>query len=157
MSYDRPGARRDARPGAKSGEWLGWQVALVLVAALLVFAPFVLYSWAAIGPRPQPRPQAAPPPPVAQDVTLTGCRVDPASRRVVADIRVTSRRAQPARYVVTVEFRRDAGKPGESGRDAVVDLAPRGSAGREVRGPVWAAGVVPYCGVSSVVLERAVP
>ncbi|WP_330332323.1 hypothetical protein OHS33_23180 [Streptomyces sp. NBC_00536] len=126
----------------------GWLAALVMVAAGMVFVPFGLYVWASSGPEP-PRP-------VAEDVAVTGCRIDPASRRVVAGVEVVSRTARPGRYVVTVEFRR-----GEAGNDvpvqAVVKLAAvhPGEVGHaEAVGPVWPAGVIPWCGIAGVDLSR---
>ncbi len=128
----------------------------MLVAALLVFAPFVLYSWAAIGPQTRPEAQetreAAGPP--ARDVALTGCRVDPATRRVSAEIAVTAAAAHRGTYRVTVDFRRAEQAAGEGAKGlALVDVreAAAGAvrSGRAV-GPVWPRGVVPYCGVYAV-------
>ncbi|MGW6704505.1 hypothetical protein ACWGDE_06400 [Streptomyces sp. NPDC054956] len=80
-------------------KWQGWLVALVFVAGLLVFAPLGLYVWA--GGAPAERPAGA----AREDVRITDCRIDPASRRVVATTEATNHFPEPGSYVVTVEFR----------------------------------------------------
>ncbi|MFE9563077.1 hypothetical protein ACFYM0_18450 [Streptomyces sp. NPDC006487] len=80
-------------------KWQGWLVALVFVAGLLVFAPLGLYVWA--GGRPAVRSAEA----AREDVRITGCRIDPASRRVVASVEAVNGFPEQGAYVVTVEFR----------------------------------------------------
>ncbi|MER7759108.1 hypothetical protein [Streptomyces sp. NPDC097619] len=148
------------RPGARPGEWRGWQVALVLVAALLVFAPFMLYSWAAIGPRQQPT-DAVPAVPPSRDVSLAACRVDPADGRVTARVTVTVAAARPGAYRITVDFRRAEQEPGAGAKaTAVVDTAGvRAGAvlAGEAVGPRWPRGVAPFCGVYEVVRTAVGP
>ncbi|MFI5981591.1 hypothetical protein ACIBEA_12015 [Streptomyces sp. NPDC051555] len=135
----------------------GWLAALVMVAAGMVFVPFGLYVWASSGPGPAGTAAR----PVAEDVAVTGCRIDPASHRVLAGVEVVSRTARSGSYVVTVEFRRGAaGATGDAEaadvpvRSLVKVAAPRpGEVGRgEAVGPAWPAGVVPWCGVAEVEL-----
>ncbi|MBT1188746.1 hypothetical protein HET69_33380, partial [Streptomyces sp. CJ_13] len=76
-------------------KWQGWLVGLLVLAGLLVFAPLGLYVWASGEPAPQAPATAA------GSVRVTGCRIDPASRRVVAGVEATGQGS----YVVTVEFR----------------------------------------------------
>ncbi|WP_405489501.1 hypothetical protein [Streptomyces sp. NBC_00096] len=80
-------------------KWQGWLVALVFVAGLLVFAPLGLYVWA--GGVPPARPAGA----ARDDVRITDCRIDPASRRVTATVEALNGFPVPGSYVVTVEFR----------------------------------------------------
>ncbi|MER5727820.1 hypothetical protein ABT084_05590 [Streptomyces sp. NPDC002138] len=135
----------------------GWLAALVMVAAGLVFVPFALYVWASSGPEPS----GAAARPVAEDVAVTGCRIDPASRRVLARVEVVSRTGRPGSYVVTVEFRQGGtGGSGATGSDVPVQSLVRVAAVRpgevgqgEAVGPAWPAGVVPWCGVASVELS----
>ncbi|MFD3871080.1 hypothetical protein [Streptomyces sp. NPDC058623] len=134
--------------GVTALKWQGWLVGLVGLAGLLVFAPLGLYVWASGGDRP-----AAPPPgPAAQDVRVTGCRVDPASRRVVGVVQVTARRdAGAGGYVVTVEFR-DREEPGGRAAQALVKIpgvAPGATESGEALGPVWPPATTPWCGVAS--------
>ncbi|MDJ0385901.1 hypothetical protein [Streptomyces sp. G-G2] len=130
----------------------GWLAALVMVAAGLVFVPFGLYVWASSGPAPAGSPTARP---VAEDVAVTGCRIDPASRRVLAEVEAVSRAARTGFYVVTVEFRQ--GGAGAAGGDIPVQSLVRVAGARpgavahgEAVGPAWPAGVVPWCGVAGV-------
>lgn len=89
--------------GVSASKWQGWLVGLVVLAGLLVFAPLGLYVWASGGEPPGAASRAA-----LEDVRVTGCRVDPPSRRVVAALEVTGRQREPGAYVVTVEFREQA-------------------------------------------------
>ncbi|MET9695948.1 hypothetical protein ABZY31_03345 [Streptomyces sp. NPDC006529] len=144
----------------------GWLAALVMVAAGMVFVPFGLYVWASSGPRPSGAAGAAARP-VAEDVAVTGCRIDPASRRVLARVEAVSRTARAGAYVVTVEFRRGGDARGsaapvtpDQGDDVpvraqvTVAAGAPGEVGRaEAAGPVWPAGVVPWCGVAGVELS----
>ncbi|MER5932923.1 hypothetical protein [Streptomyces sp. NPDC002054] len=124
--------------------WHSWFVGLVGLAALLVFAPLGLYVWAS-GGSSQPAGAAAHVP--AEDAAVSGCRIDPASRRLLAAVEVTSRAPGVGSYVVTVEFRQD---PPVGTVQALVRLdrvAPGVIAHGEAVGPVWPAGVAPWCGV----------
>ncbi|MEV8536644.1 hypothetical protein [Streptomyces sp. NPDC051211] len=124
-------------------KWQGWFVGLVGLAALLVFAPLALYVWAGGGPQ-----QAVAAHVPAEDAAVSACRIDPASKRLLAGIEVTSRAAQTGSYVVTVEFRQD---PPVGTVQALVRLdgvAPGAVVHGEAVGPVWPAGVAPWCGVA---------
>ncbi|MEU8433434.1 hypothetical protein AB0F18_11030 [Streptomyces sp. NPDC029216] len=129
-------------------KWQGWVVGLVVLAGLLVFAPLGLYVWASSPGRPA---SAAPPP----EVRVTGCRVDPQSRRVLA---VVEARGGQGSYVVTVEFRdRRPSAPDARTSQSLVrlpGLTPGTPAARtEALGPVWAPATVPWCGVVRVAGE----
>ncbi|MCX5376269.1 hypothetical protein [Streptomyces sp. NBC_00091] len=126
-------------------KWQGWLVGLMGLAGLLVFAPLGLYVWAS-GGGPAP---AAPPP----DVRITGCRVDPPSRRVVAALEARGEGS----YVVTVEFR-DRRPPSPDARTSqslvrIPGLTPDTPARTEAIGPVWPPATVPWCGVAGVAGE----
>ncbi|MEV7612448.1 hypothetical protein [Streptomyces sp. NPDC089799] len=113
------------------------------VAALLVFAPLALYVWAGDASAP---PGAAYEP--ARDAAVSGCRIDPASRRLLAEVEVTSRAPAPGSYVLTVEFRQE---PPVGTVQALVRLEgvePGATVRGEAVGPVWPAGVAPWCGVA---------
>uniref|UniRef100_A0AAU2JU02 Secreted protein n=1 Tax=Streptomyces sp. NBC_00049 TaxID=2903617 RepID=A0AAU2JU02_9ACTN len=133
-------------------KWQGWLVGLVTLAGLLVFAPLGLYVWASGGERPAPPPREA-----GQDVRVTGCRIDPASRRVVASVEATGRAAGPASYIVTVEFRdRAEPEPGARAAQALVKIpgvAPGAVEYAEALGPVWPVATVPWCGVAGAEFE----
>ncbi|QES49871.1 hypothetical protein DEJ50_20645 [Streptomyces venezuelae] len=137
--------------------WQGWFVGLVGLAALLVFAPLGLYVWASGGssePAGAVGVAAAPYVPV-EDAAVSGCRIDPASRRLLADIEVKSRAPGVGSYVVTVGFRQD---PPLGTAQALVRLdrvAPGIAARGEAVGPVWPAGVTPWCGVVGAEFEGA--
>ncbi|MGT2530127.1 hypothetical protein ACU4GG_25820 [Streptomyces nojiriensis] len=91
-------------------KWQGWLVGLVTLAGLLVFAPLGLYVWASAGGGGR---QEAAPRPAVEYVRVTGCRVDPAGRRITATVEATGRAEGAGAYVVTVEFRdRAAAEPG---------------------------------------------
>ncbi|MFJ7270129.1 hypothetical protein ACIQV3_26435 [Streptomyces sp. NPDC099050] len=147
-------------------KWQGWLVALVFVAGLLVFAPLGLYVWA--GSAPAARPVGA----ARADVRITGCRIDPASRRVVASVEAVSGFREPGAYVVTVEFReppaaipggvagsampgspdRTGPAPDERGPQALARIpgvAPAGTERSEVVGPVWPPATIPWCGIAA--------
>ncbi|WP_449483826.1 hypothetical protein [Streptomyces avidinii] len=136
-------------------KWQGWLVALVFVAGLLVFAPLGLYVWA--GDAPAPRPASA----AREDVRITDCRIDPASRRVTASLEAVNRFPGKGSYVVTVEFRAtvdpepDSGtdaRPGDRGAQVLVKVPgvlPGGTEHGEAVGPVWPAAKVPWCGVAA--------
>ncbi|MER5761780.1 hypothetical protein [Streptomyces sp. NPDC002082] len=128
-------------------KWQGWLVALVFVAGLLVFAPLGLYVWA--GGRPAVRPAGAAP----DDVRITDCRIDPASRRVVASVDVVNGFPEPGAYVVTVEFREQpVPGPADRGPQALVKIPgvrPAATERTEVLGPVWPPAATPWCGVAA--------
>ncbi|RPF45898.1 hypothetical protein EDD96_2464 [Streptomyces sp. Ag109_G2-6] len=138
-------------------KWQGWVVGLVGLAGLLVFAPLGLYVWASSPSRPADA-TAAPP-----QVRVTDCRIDPASRRVMAS--VEARGGQGA-YLVTVEFRdrepsasasASAGDAGARVSQSLVrlpGLAPDTPPARtEAVGPVWPPSTAPWCGVAGVARE----
>ncbi|GAA1592953.1 hypothetical protein GCM10009731_53190 [Streptomyces globosus] len=124
----------------------GRLLGLSAVAAVLVFTPLGLYVWGGGGPA------AAPPRGALEDVRVTGCRVDPASRRVVAAVEASGRPGGAGAYVVTVEFRDDDGsRPGGRAAQALVRIpgvAPRAVERGEAVGPVWPFAAVPWCGVA---------
>ncbi|MGW0751690.1 hypothetical protein [Streptomyces sp. NPDC002587] len=128
-------------------KWQGWLVGLVTLAGLLVFAPLGLYVWAS----------GEPPREVVEDVRarVTGCRIDPASRRVAATVEATGEGS----YVVTVEFRdREHPEPGARVAQAMVKIpgvAPGTPERAEAVGPVWPVATVPWCGVAGVVHTEA--
>lgn len=140
--------------GVSALKWQGWLVGLVVVAGLLVFAPLGLYVWASGGGSGAASPQR----PAAQDVRVASCRVEPASRRVVASVEVTGGAAAGGTggggaYVVTVEFRESADPaPGARAAQALVrvpGVAPGATERGEAVGPVWPAAKVPWCGVAA--------
>ncbi|WP_405423271.1 hypothetical protein [Streptomyces erythrochromogenes] len=137
-------------------KWQGWLVGLVTIAGLLVFAPLGLYVWASGG-----APQEAPPRAAVQDVRVTGCRVDPASRRVTAAVEATGRAEGAGAYVVTVEFRdRAEADPGRRAAQALVRIpgvAPGATEYGEAVGPVWPVATVPWCGVAGAEFTQATP
>ncbi|MFF8266403.1 hypothetical protein ACF059_03310 [Streptomyces sp. NPDC016562] len=128
-------------------KWQGWLVGLVTLAGLLVFAPLGLYVWASGGEPPEAPPRAP-----VEDVRVTGCRIDPASRRVVAAVQATGRAEGPGAYVITVEFRDGAEPdPGRRASQALVKVpgvAPGATEYGEAVGPVWPVATVPWCGVA---------
>ncbi|MFK0232409.1 hypothetical protein [Streptomyces vinaceus] len=129
-------------------KWQGWVVGLTVLAGLLVFAPLGLYVWAS------GEPGAAPPRPAVEDVRVTGCRIDPGSRRVVAAVEVSGRPEGTGAYVVTVEFRERADRDPAAARppQALVRLpnvAPTAREHAEALGPIWPASTVPWCGVAA--------
>ncbi|MET9855177.1 hypothetical protein ABZY57_19825 [Streptomyces sp. NPDC006450] len=127
-------------------KWQGWLVALVFVAGLLVFAPLGLYVWA--GGAPAARPAAA----ARDDVRITGCRIDPASRRVVASVEAVNGFPEPGGYVVTVEFREQP-PPAARGPQSLVKIPgvpPAATERAEAVGPIWPPATVPWCGVAAV-------
>lgn len=134
--------------GVSALKWQGWLVALVAVSGLLVFAPLGLYVWASGGGAPQEEP----PRPATQDVRVTGCRVDPASRRVSATVEARGRAEGTGAYVVTVEFRdRAEADPARRAAQALVKVpgvAPGATEYAEAVGPVWPVATVPWCGVA---------
>ncbi|MEU6861753.1 hypothetical protein ABZ924_00530 [Streptomyces sp. NPDC046876] len=139
--------------------WQGWLVGLVALAAGLVFAPLGLYVWASGGPGGAGAAGAGPPRAAVEDVRVSGCRVDPVSRRVVAAVEVAGRPGGVGAYVVTVEFREKAeAAPGERAAQALVKVpgvAPGATERGEAVGPVWPAATVPWCGVAGAEFERA--
>ncbi|MET9466803.1 hypothetical protein ABZY44_18760 [Streptomyces sp. NPDC006544] len=134
-------------------KWQGWLVSLVCVAGLLVFAPLGLYVWA--GDAPAPRPASA----AAQDVRITDCRIDPASRRVTASVEAVNRFPYGGAYVVTVEFRAQAHpEPGDRGAQVLVKVPgvlPGATEHGEAVGPVWPPAQVPWCGVAAAEFDPA--
>ncbi|MEV6576849.1 hypothetical protein AB0M92_01630 [Streptomyces sp. NPDC051582] len=129
-------------------KWQGWAVGLTALAGLLVFAPLGLYVWAS------GEPGAAPPRPAVEDVRVTGCRIDPGSRRVVATVEVSGRPEGPGAYLVTVEFREGATPAPTAGRapQALVRLpnvAPTATEHAEAVGPIWPATATPWCGIAA--------
>lgn len=135
--------------GVSALKWQGWLVALVFVAGLLVFAPLGLYVWA--GGRPAVRPAGAAP----DDVRITGCRIDPTSRRVVASVEAVNGFPDPGAYVVTVEFR-DQPPPAPErvavGPQVLVKIPgvrPAAMERAEAVGPVWPPAAVPWCGIAA--------
>ncbi|MFD9408953.1 hypothetical protein ACFWBN_18300 [Streptomyces sp. NPDC059989] len=139
-------------------KWQGWLVGLVTLAGLLVFAPLGLYVWASGGGGPV----AAEPRAAAEYVRVTGCRIDPASRRVVAPVEAAGRPEGPGEYIVTVEFR-DSSPPDPAGRAAqslvkIPGVASAATEHAEAIGPVWPAGTTPWCGVAGATFAlTAVP
>ncbi|KJY22599.1 hypothetical protein VR43_05425 [Streptomyces sp. NRRL S-104] len=142
--------------GVSALKWQGWLVGLVTIAGLLVFAPLGLYVWASGG-----EPQQAPPRAAVEDVRVTGCRVDPASRRVAAAVEAAGRAEGAGAYVVTVEFRdRAEADPGRRAAQALVRIpgvAPGATEYAEVVGPVWPVATVPWCGVAGAEFTPATP
>ncbi|WP_327361789.1 hypothetical protein [Streptomyces sp. NBC_01296] len=130
-------------------KWQGWAVGLTVVAGLLVFAPLGLYVWAS------GEPGAAPPRPAVEDVRVTGCRIDPGSRRVVATVEVAGRPEGTGAYVVTVEFREKADPdPDAATRPAqslvkLPGVAPSATEHAEALGPLWPPATTPWCGVAA--------
>ncbi|MBT2404707.1 MULTISPECIES: hypothetical protein [unclassified Streptomyces] len=130
-------------------KWQGWLVGLMVLAGLLMFAPLGLYVWASgeAGEPGEPPPRA-----VAGAVRVTACRIDPASRRVVAGVEVTGSPPRLGVYVVTVEFRdREEPEPGARAAQVLVKVpgvAPGATEHGEAVGPVWPAATVPWCGVA---------
>lgn len=147
--------------GVSALKWQGWLVALVSVAGLLVFAPLGLYVWA--GGAPAARPAGA----AREDVRITDCRIDPASRRVAASVEAVNRYPAPGAYVVTVEFRDQPGpEPDRAGSAASAASAASSGRGPQVLvripgvragatehgdalGPVWPPATVPWCGIAA--------
>lgn len=133
--------------GVSALKWQGWLVGLVTLAGLLVFAPLGLYVWASGG-----GPQEAPPRAAVEDVRVIGCRIDPASRRVVAAVQAAGRAGGAGAYVVTVEFRDGAEPdPGRRAAQALVKIpgvVPGATEYGEAVGPVWPVATVPWCGVA---------
>ncbi|MFG2294930.1 hypothetical protein [Streptomyces sp. NPDC048603] len=131
--------------------WQGWFTGLVGVAALLVFAPLALYVWAGGSGSAPPGGGYEP----AADAAVSGCRIDPASRRLLAEVEVTSRAPGAGSYVLTVEFRQE---PPVGTVQALVRLdgvAPGATVRGEAVGPVWPAGVAPWCGVAGAEFTAA--
>ncbi|MGW7440127.1 hypothetical protein [Streptomyces sp. NPDC054849] len=128
-------------------KWQGWLVGLVTLAGLLVFAPLGLYVWASGG-----GPHEAPPRAAVEDVRVTGCRIDPASRRVVAAVQAAGRAEGAGVYIVTVEFRAGAEPdPGLRAAQVLVRIpgvVPGATEYGEAVGPVWPVATVPWCGVA---------
>ncbi|APU41897.1 hypothetical protein [Streptomyces sp. NRRL F-4428] len=142
--------------GVSALKWQGWLVGLVAIAGLLVFAPLGLYVWASGGGQHEAPPRAA-----VEDVRVTGCRVDPASRRVAAAVEATGRAEGVGAYVVTVEFRdRAEADPGRRAAQALVRIpgvAPGATEYGEAVGPVWPVATVPWCGVAGAEFTPATP
>lgn len=136
--------------GVSALKWQGWLVGLVVLAGLLVFAPLGLYVWASGDPG---EPGAPSPSAVAEAVRVTACRIDAASRRVVAGVEVTGRPPQVGAYVVTVEFRDQAEpEPGSRAAQALVKVpgvAPGATERAEAVGPVWPVATAAWCGVAA--------
>lgn len=146
-------AREDRGMGVSALKWQGWLVGLVTLAGLLVFAPLGLYVWASGGGPREPASRAA-----VEDVRVTGCRIDPASRRVVAAVEARGRAEGTGAYVVTVEFRESAA-PDPGGRSAqslvrIPGVAPGATEYAEALGPVWPVATVPWCGVAGAEFGR---
>ncbi|MFJ3926608.1 hypothetical protein [Streptomyces sp. NPDC090022] len=122
----------------------GWVAALMALAALLVFGPLGLYLWANGGPREAPGPAAS--------VSVTGCRIDPATRRALARVEVVGDGTGPAARAVRVSFRQ-----GESGpvTETLVEVPPVPAgevAETEAIGPAWprwTPGLVPWCAAAT--------
>ncbi|MFD9304391.1 hypothetical protein ACFWCB_17340 [Streptomyces sp. NPDC060048] len=153
--------------GVSALKWQGWLVALVVVAGLLVFAPLGLYVWA--GGAPVARAAGA----ARDDVRITDCRIDPASRRVTASVEAVNRFPGEGAYVVTVEFREqpDAGptpsgagpapgavpSPGPAVPDArgpqalvkIPGVSPAAVERADALGPIWPPATVPWCGIAA--------
>ncbi|MFI5616591.1 hypothetical protein [Streptomyces sp. NPDC051567] len=129
-------------------KWRWLLTGLVALSGLLVFAPLGLYVWASGG---EP-PEEPPPPPAVEDVRVTDCRTDPASRRVLASIEATGRSGRSGSYVVTVEFREKAEpEPGQRAAQALVKIPgvlPGATEHAEAVGPLWPVATVPWCGVA---------
>ncbi|MFE1416435.1 hypothetical protein ACIGFK_06275 [Streptomyces sp. NPDC085524] len=135
-------------------KWQGWLVGLVTLAGLLVFAPLGLYVWASGGGQ-----RAAVQRPAVEDVRVTGCRIDPAGRRVAAAVEATGRAEGAGAYVVTVEFRdRAAAEPGGRTAQSLVKIpgvAPGATEYAEALGPVWPAATTPWCGIAAAEFTAA--
>ncbi|MET8292882.1 hypothetical protein ACWC5F_05320 [Streptomyces sp. NPDC001272] len=135
-------------------KWQGWVVGLMGLAGLLVFAPLGLYVWASSPSRPAAA-AAAPP-----RVRVTDCRIDPASKRVLAAVEAGGGEGS---YLVTVEFRDRRPAPEGGGADGartaqslvlLPGLAPSAPPARtEAVGPVWDPATAPWCGVAAVERE----
>ncbi|MEU9146187.1 hypothetical protein [Streptomyces sp. NPDC048349] len=134
---------------ASALKWQGWLVGLVTMAGLLVFAPLGLYVWASGGASPRGPVEVEP------QARVTACRVDPASRRVVATVEVTGRGS----YVITVEFRdQEYPGPGTRASQALVKIPgvlPGAAERAEAVGPVWPVATVPWCGVAEAYADPA--
>ncbi|MFZ3499984.1 hypothetical protein ACODT5_43405 [Streptomyces sp. 5.8] len=129
-------------------KWQGWLVALVFVAGLLVFAPLGLYVWA--GGAPAARSSGA----ARGDVRITDCRIDPASRRVVASVEAVNGFPEAGAYVVTVEFREPPGPAAATARGPQVlvripGVRPAATEHAEAVGPVWPPATIPWCGIAA--------
>ncbi len=139
--------------GVSALKWQGWAVGLTVLAGLLVFAPLGLYVWAS------GEPGAAPPRPAVEDVRVTGCRIDPGSRRVVATVEVSGRPEGTGAYVVTVEFREKATPdPAARPSQALVKLpgvAPGATEHSEALGPIWPPATTLWCGVAAAEFESS--
>ncbi|MFJ4778715.1 hypothetical protein [Streptomyces sp. NPDC088762] len=136
-------------------KWQGWLVGLVTLAGLLVFAPLGLYVWASGGGG---GPAAAQPRAALESVRVTGCRIDPVSRRVVAPVEAVGRPEGPGEYIVTVEFR-DSPPPDPSARAAqslvkLPGVAPGTTERAEAVGPVWPPSTTPWCGAAEATFTR---
>ncbi|MFD3719942.1 hypothetical protein [Streptomyces sp. NPDC058674] len=138
-------------------KWQGWLVGLVTLAGLLVFAPLGLYVWASGGPSDG----AGAPRPALEGVRVTGCRIDPASRRVVAGVEAAGRPEGPGAYVVTVEFRDTArAEPGGRSAESLVRIpgvAVTATEHAEALGPVWPVATVPWCGAAAATFTPTEP
>ncbi|MFJ8012905.1 hypothetical protein [Streptomyces sp. NPDC096339] len=133
-------------------KWQGWLVGLVTLAGLLVFAPLGLYVWASGGALPEAAPR-----PAVEYVRVTGCRVDPAGRRIAATVEATGRAEGAGAYVVTVEFRDRAAAGGRAAQALVriPGVAPGATEYGEALGPVWPAATTPWCGVAAAEFTAA--
>jgi hypothetical protein len=130
-------------------KWQGWLVGLVVLAGLLVFVPLGLYVWASGGPAERA---------AVEDVRVTGCRIDPAGRRAVAEVEAVGRAGGTGSYLVTVEFR-DHPTPHGSTRtpQSLVRLpgvAPGAVERAEVVGPIWPTNTPPWCGIAAASFTR---
>ncbi|MFD9726762.1 hypothetical protein [Streptomyces sp. NPDC059072] len=136
-------------------KWQGWLVGLVTLAGLLVFAPLGLYVWASGGGGQR----EAAPRPALEYVRVTGCRVEPAGRRVTATVEATGRAEGAGAYVVTVEFRdRAAAEAGGRRAQSLVKIpgvAPGATEYAEVLGPVWPPSTTPWCGAAAAEFTAA--
>lgn len=130
--------------GVSALKWQGWLVALVFVAGLLVFAPLGLYVWA--GGAPAARAVGA----AREDVRITGCRVDPASRRVVASVEAVGGFPERGAYVATVEFREQPPARGPQVLVKIPGVGPAATERAEAVGPVWPVAAIPWCGIAAV-------
>lgn len=145
--------------GVSALKWRGWVVGLVALAGLLVFAPLGLYVWASGGAGGADA--AAAPRPALEGVRVTGCRIDPASRRVVATVEAAGRPEGPGAYVVTVEFR-DSARAEPGGRTAqslvrIPGVAVGVTESAEALGPVWPVATVPWCGAEAAAFTPLSP
>ncbi|MBT2439426.1 hypothetical protein J7E93_04670 [Streptomyces sp. ISL-36] len=93
----------------------------------------------------------------SQDVTVTGCTLDPESRRPVAELGVTSQAQRRGTYTITLEFQDGQGAVVGSGTAVVEDLATGASERTVVVGANAGGSGAPQCVVADVDFEATKP